>query len=184
MSLKDLTKDQHRNAETQAFVKILFSGSIDPKLYATYLYNQRPMYDMLEVCATFHGLFNDIPELPRSKAIYEDFLELWNDSEKSPYMCPVTEEYTRYILSIRNDPQKLLAHLYVRHMGDLSGGQMIAKKIPGSGRYYQFAGDIEDLKNRVRQKLNDDLADEAKVCFEYATRFFKEMMDFVNAKQQ
>lgn len=184
MSLKDLTKNQHRNAETQEFVKILFSGEMDPKLYATYLYNQHPMYNILEVCAKHHGLFDDIPELPRAKAIYEDFLELWGDTPGTPYGCAVAEEYTRYILSIRNDPQKLLAHLYVRHMGDLSGGQMIAKRIPGSGKYYQFDGDVEDLKNRVRQKLNDDLADEAKVCFEYATKFFKEMMDIVNAEQQ
>ena len=31
MSLKDLTKDNHTNAERQEFVKILFSGNIDPK---------------------------------------------------------------------------------------------------------------------------------------------------------
>ena len=33
---------------------------------------------------------------------------------------------------------KLYAHIYVRHMGDLSGGQMIMKKTPGPNRYYRF----------------------------------------------
>jgi hypothetical protein len=40
MSLKDLTHDAHKNAERQEFVKIMFSGNINPKLYATFLKNQ------------------------------------------------------------------------------------------------------------------------------------------------
>ena len=31
-----------------------------------------------------------------------------------------------------------MAHVYVLHMGDLSGGQMIARKAPGSGEMYQI----------------------------------------------
>ena len=29
---------------------------------------------------------------------------------------------------ILDDPEKLMAHIYVRHMGDLSGGQMIKEE--------------------------------------------------------
>jgi hypothetical protein len=36
MSLKELTHEAHQNAERQAFVKILFSGNINPRLYAEY----------------------------------------------------------------------------------------------------------------------------------------------------
>ena len=43
MSLKELTKDVHRDAERQTFVKVLMSGEIDPELYATFLANQHPM---------------------------------------------------------------------------------------------------------------------------------------------
>ena len=60
-------------------------------------------------------------------------------------------------------------------MGDLSGGQMIKKKIPGAGKLYMFEGDTDSLKTAIRSKLNDNMADEAKVCFEYATELFKEM---------
>jgi len=81
MSLKDLTKDNHTNAERQEFVKILFSGSIDPKLYATYLYNQFPMYELLEVCAMPHGLLTDMPAIMRAKAIRADFNELWGSDD-------------------------------------------------------------------------------------------------------
>ena len=44
MSLKELTYEHHRNAERQKFVKVLMSGSIDPKLYATFMYNQHHQY--------------------------------------------------------------------------------------------------------------------------------------------
>ena len=43
-NLKDLTKDVHRDAERQGFVKVLMSGNINPKLYATYLWNQHNRY--------------------------------------------------------------------------------------------------------------------------------------------
>ena len=61
MSLKDLVWEAHKAAETRPFVKVLFSGKINPDLYAAYLKNQHPCYEILEVCAMAHGLFNGIP---------------------------------------------------------------------------------------------------------------------------
>lgn len=177
MSLKELTYEEHKYAETRPFVKVLFKGDIDPLLYATYLYNQFPMYEILEVCTMPHGILNDVPGILRSKAIREDFDELWKDDSK-PALCPVVEDYVRYIISIRDDPKRLMSHIYVRHMGDLAGGQMIAKRIPGNGKYYQF-NNVDELKTKIRAKIDDSMADEAKVCFNYAARLFDEMMQHV-----
>ena len=52
MSLKELTYEHHRNAERQQFVKVLMSGHIDPKLYATFMYNQHQQYNILAVSYT------------------------------------------------------------------------------------------------------------------------------------
>jgi heme oxygenase len=183
MSLKDLTHAAHKAAETKPFVKVLFSGKIDPKLYATFLKNQHPCYEILEVCAMPHGLMSDYPTIRRAPAILSDFLELWGDDTSLPYMCPVVDEYIKYILSIKDDPKKLLAHLYVRHFGDLSGGQMIAKRVPGSGTMYQFDGNPEAIKNILRAKLDDSLADEAVVCFEFAGKLFEQMMSQVTTDE-
>jgi heme oxygenase len=178
MSLRELTKEAHTNAERQEFVKILFSGNINPKLYATYLKNQHPMYEILEVCAMPHGILNSMPDVCRASKINADFTELWDEADGEVTILPITEKYIKYILSIKDDPVKLMAHIYVRHMGDLAGGQMIAKKVPGAGQMYQFA-DPDALKVAIREKINDNMADEAKVCFEYATEFFRQMMDHV-----
>jgi heme oxygenase len=179
MSLRDLTKDAHTNAERQEFVKILFSGKINPKLYATFLKNQHPCYEILEVCSMIHpGLMSGLPDIRRAPAIITDFLELWGDDKEEAQILPVVQKYMDHIMSIKDDPKKLMAHIYVRHMGDLAGGQMIAKKVPGSGRMYQFE-DPDTLKVAIRERISDDMADEAKVCFEFATQMFKEMMELV-----
>ena len=178
MSLKELTHEAHRNAETQPFVKILFSGKINPELYAAYLKNQHPCYEILEVCAMPHGLLNGLTDMRRAPAILEDYLELHDPTQEEPKILPATERYIKYILSIKDDPKKLMSHLYVRHMGDLAGGQMIAKRVPGSGKYYQFENP-DALKAAIREKLDDSMADEAKICFKYAEELFKDMMTVV-----
>jgi heme oxygenase len=178
-SLKDLIWEEHKAAETRPFVKVLFSGKIHPELYATYLWNQFPQYEVLEMFAMRAGLLNDMPDIARAKKIYADFLELWPHKDRNPQVCDVVDDYVNYIKDIADDKDKLLAHMYVRHFGDLSGGQMIAKRVPGSGQYYQFGDDPEAIKEAIRPMLTDELAEEAKVCFNFAARMFDEMMDFV-----
>jgi hypothetical protein len=56
--------------------------------------------------------------------------------------------------------------------------------VPGSGRYYDFGDSPEVIKEAIRRKLDDSMADEAKVCFEFATKFFEQMMDVANEYQQ
>jgi heme oxygenase len=178
MSLRELTKDAHTNAERQEFVKILFSGTINPKLYATFLKNQHPCYEILEVCAMPHGLLTGLPDIRRAPAILSDFDELWPNQDEKVTILPIVKDYMDHIMSIKDDPKRLMAHIYVRHMGDLAGGQMIAKKVPGAGRMYQFQ-DPDALKAAIRERISDDMADEAKICFEFATQMFKEMMELV-----
>jgi len=178
-NLKELTWEHHKNAERQEFVKVLMGGSIDPKVYATFLWNQFPQYEMLEVMAMRHQLLLDVPGVLRSKAIIEDFRELWPSDQDPPRQCDVVKDYVDHIRNIMDDPHKLMAHIYVRHMGDLSGGQMISKKVPGQGKFYKFDADIKEYKEKIRAKIDDSMADEAKLCFDFATRLFKEMMQYV-----
>ena len=175
-NLKDLTKDVHRNAERQDFVKVLMSGKINPKLYATYLWNQHKKYDILEALAGAAGCLDGLPDIRRKIKIEKDFLELWSD-EELPTIVDSTREYIMHMKTIMHDPTLLMAHIYTLHMGDLSGGQMIAKKAPGEGRMYKFEGDNAELKELIRAKTNDDMAEESKYCFHASTELFKELME-------
>ena len=175
-NLKDLTWEHHKDAERQEFVKVLMSGNINPKLYATFLWNQHMKYDLLEALVSVTGLLIDIPGIWRKQAIYDDFVELWS-YEEQPVILESTKRYVEHMRSIMADFDALMAHVYVMHMGDLSGGQMISKKVPGAGRLYQFEGDISQIKDQIRSKTHDGMADEAKICFEFATKTFKELME-------
>jgi len=171
-SLKELTWEHHKNAERQEFVKELIGGTISKERYATFLFNLHPQYNLLEAFAMIHSIL----DTRRAPAIHEDYQELWN-SDTQPPLLPVVKEYMDHLLSIKEDPAKLMAHIYVRHMGDLSGGQMIAKRIPGEGRLYKFEEEVSVLKDRIRTRLDDSMADEAKICFDFATKMFQQMMD-------
>ena len=175
-NLKELTKEQHTNAERQAFVKVIMSGRINPELYATYLWNQHKKYDLLEALAGAQGLLNDLPDIRRKLKIEADFSELWK-KDVQPTIVPSTVEYIDHMRSIMLDPDALMAHIYVLHMGDLSGGQMIAKRVPGTGNMYQFDTDTDKLKEAIRAKTNDSMAEEAKYVFESSTKLFQELME-------
>lgn len=177
MSLKELTAEAHKQAETQPFVKLIFSGNITKEQYARYLLNQNLIYAVLEAFANDAGLLDDLPGIRRADHIKADLIELEADVPDLPNFktLPSTYEYFTHLGNIKNDPKKLLAHLYVRHMGDLFGGQMIAKKVPGSGKFYQFENP-DELKTAIRAKLDDSLAEEALVCFGFATKLFEELM--------
>ena len=176
MSLKELTAEKHKSAERQEFVKIMFSGEIHPDFYATFLANQHPVYEFLEINSMMHGLINGLPDLRRAPYILEDFQELWRYEDKKATIVPLVKDYLDHIKMLsETDPKLLFAHIYVRHMGDLSGGQMIAKRVPGSGKFYQF-NDADNLKTAIRERLDDSLAEEANICFDFAIEMFKQLM--------
>jgi heme oxygenase (biliverdin-producing, ferredoxin) len=176
--LKELTWHKHKEAERQKFVKLIFTGKITSDQYAIYLINQHAIYDILEAFAMSHGLFNDMPSIRRAPAIFEDFIELWGDTPL-PKLCNTVSDYHKHLFTIQSNPIKIMAHVYVRHMGDLAGGQILAKKVPGSGKYYQFEN-VDLLKKTIEDKLTIDMADEANICFDFASQLFKELSESID----
>jgi len=105
-------------------------------------------------------------------------LEYGFDQDKYPQadlLTRSTKDYLNYCEN-KDKPEDLIPHMYVRHFGDMYGGAMIAKKVPGLGMMYKFK-DKEGLKEKVRAILNDDMADEANICFEFAIRLFEELVE-------
>lgn len=173
MSLKDLTKEKHRDAERCAFSQKLISGDISVHDYANYLVQMGCVYQTLENKAYAYNLTQDMPGIARSWAIQQDIVELVSEDHGIPYLTS-TISYSHYLNDLK-DSNRILAHLYVRHMGDLYGGQIIAKKVPGSGKFYQFK-DRDRLIFTMRNKISDDLADEANIAFDYSISIMKELI--------
>jgi heme oxygenase len=176
MSLREITKDLHTDAERTEFAKKLLSGSISKEDYANYLYQMVLIYPIIEMGNNILGHFTNLPDIERSWPIYQDFIELAGMDHKYKWL-PSTVNYHNYLLELIHDSDRkhlIKAHLYCRHMGDLYGGQMIAKRVPGQGRFYKFK-DADKLKEQIRAELTDDLGDEARIAFVWAIKIMREL---------
>lgn len=173
MSLKEFTAEKHKQAESTLFMKSIFKGQLPLELWTDWTYQKVLFYTVIENSANRHGLLNDCSDIQRSYLIYQDYKEMSNNqSVKNTYRSAVIE-YHDYLQSIGDDPDKVMAHLYTWHMGDLFGGQMIKKVIKSPHRSLDFKN-TEQLKTTIRAKLKDSMADEANVAFDWAIKMMRE----------
>lgn len=174
--LKELTWENHQKAERTEHARKLLKG-MEPEEYHRYLYNQYVQYAALESIAKGEGVLDGIENIARAQYILDDMIELeqqYGITRDTNQLCPVVAEYVGHVMQLEYDG--ILAHMYVRHFGDMYGGQIIKKRNPGSGKMYEFEN-VEELKTVVRSKLKDSMADEANRCFEFAMQLFEELKD-------
>lgn len=174
-NLAKLTAENHRNAERNRFAKYLVSGKITPEHYACYLYNVYVQYQTLEKIAEHL----DLLDTHICDKVYKDFQEIKKQNRKY-VIFPTTKKYIDYLEKIKDQKKKIMAHVYVRHMGDMFGGQIIAKQVPGDASMYDFQNKQEQIKQSIRNRCDDSMADEANVCFQMVTEFFKECANEFN----
>ena len=175
MSLREITKDLHHQAETTVAAKLLLSGKITKEVYASWLYQLIMIYGPIEFGNKVQGFFDQLPGIERLPRIYQDFAELADPAATYTWL-PSTVAYHAYLIDLINDPARkhlIKAHAYVRHMGDLSGGQIVAKQVPGSGKQFQFEN-IDDIKPIIRAGLTDDLGEEACEAFRWNIKILRE----------
>lgn len=178
MSLRDLIKEKHDEAEKHRFVKYLFGGNIASAIYANYLYNQKLAYKALEDRANEFNILDDIKEIQRYESISNDLNNFQIDSKLYKEFAS-TSEYISYVSTLPSS--RILSHIYVRHMGDMFGGSMLKKVVPGNGTMYDFENKSE-LIQKLRSKLNDDMAEEANIVFDYAIRLYEELANEYNIR--
>ena len=61
--LKEATMGQHKAAEEQPFVGMMFGGQLTEQSYAIYLHNQIIQYAALESAAYEQGMLEELPEV-------------------------------------------------------------------------------------------------------------------------
>lgn len=136
----------------------LVAGRIRPGAYLVLLDGLLPVYRALEDGLRRHADAPALapvarPELFRATALAQDRAVLAERlgvgegrplAEGARYAARIEELADRY-------PECLLAHAYVRHLGDLSGGQILRRRLarspsigPAAVRFYEFP-EITDL---------------------------------------
>lgn len=169
MSLKELTADKHTLAEATPFMKAVFDKTMTMPTWADWSYQRSLFYKVIETRCAEAGYLEDLPGIERAELLMQDYNDMRTALNISHpiQIRRATLQYYTYLMSI--PPADVLAHLYVWHMGDMFGGQMIKKIVDAPHASLEFENAPMLMKN-LRAKLSDELGPEANVAFEWAIR--------------
>jgi heme oxygenase len=172
--LREVTQEKHQAVEALPFIQYLLQGNITQEHYVMYLAEMLEIYRHLENLAAMAGLLDDMPELPRAQRMRQDLDELSPDYQAE--LSSATRRYLDYLSTLYESERSadIFAHVYVRHLGDMYGGKLIARRVPGTGRWYEF-DNRGDLVKRFNAKLSMDLAPEALVAFDWFGKIFQDL---------
>lgn len=170
--LKEKIKQIHMDTQHHPFAVLLISGKLNKEIYAELLYNYLHCYSALETECEKINLFKGIEGVQRANLIKE---ELQSISSKDFIPMPSTTDYENYIRDIQ-DKNLLMAHIYIRHLSLLSGGQQLKLTCPSKGQSYYFY-DVERLISGIRAKLHEGLMEESLIAFKQVQNLFLELSE-------
>jgi heme oxygenase (biliverdin-producing, ferredoxin) len=199
--LREGTKKSHSMAENTGFIACFLKGTVEKNSYRKLVTNLYFVYSAME--EEMHKHSNDpllsqlfFPELDRKGSLEQDLAYYygsnWRDEVKP---SAATQKYIDRIHQVANEePSLMVAHLYTRYLGDLSGGQIL-KKIAqnamnlkdGQGTaFYEFERipNEKEFKQKYRAAMDnlpideataDRIVDEANDAFGKNMVMFKEL---------
>lgn len=197
--LRTETKDLHTAAERSGVMRTLARGQLTRRGYVALLANLAEIYRALETELSRHGdrpavAWLDLDALRRLERLEADIAAWHRADDAAPIIELTARDYAARLHHTGDEcPDLLVAHAYVRYLGDLSGGQIlrpIAARMLGAsdGRglsFYDFprVSDAGAFKQRFRARLDaiqdGDLCDrivaEAKLAFALHERLFREL---------
>jgi heme oxygenase len=161
------TAEVHRGAETRPFIHALMTGELTLGDYVRYLAQFAYVYSALEsrMPRPADPAILD-PALARFAAIESDLAALGVADWRAEHPAlPATAAYAAHIRGIGpDDVTAYIAHHYTRYLGDLSGGQAIARLVarhyeatPQQLAFFEFdrIANIVEYKREYRDGLNE-----------------------------
>ncbi|MDY6049472.1 MAG: biliverdin-producing heme oxygenase [Corynebacterium sp.] len=201
-ALKEATAQAHTTAEHSRFMGRLMAGELDTDHVIALTEQLHYLYTALEeaIARVQHdpriaAVYN--PALERSAALAHDLAALrgpqWESEIADP--LPATVNYRLHLTSLGTHGQAhlLTAHHYVRYLGDVSGGQVIARRLaqtsdisPEALTFYQFdlGMGLPHFRQAYRDGLNSlpltdsesrSLIEEAIAAFVFNTAIFTDL---------
>jgi heme oxygenase len=168
--LRSETKEAHTAAERSGIMRALLRGSIDRASYVALLANLAALYAALESIIDRHcddPVFApfDFAALRRLPSLRHDLARLSDDAGATVALEPATLAYVAHLHALeQNAPPLVIAHAYLRYLGDMYGGQIIkaivertvAAGVPDATTFYNFAAiaDLETFKTAFRDSVD------------------------------
>lgn len=156
--LRQDTRTLHTEVERSDFMRALLRGQMARAPYCLLLRNLHALYLSLEAALTANDNNPQVaaicmPALFRTRALERDLDFLHGPSWRSRLeVTPACQDYLRHLQDVAMvRPERLVAHAYVRYLGDLSGGQqlkhIVARSLqlaPGCGvDFYDFGDSLQ-----------------------------------------
>jgi heme oxygenase len=189
--LREATRELHAEVERAGVMRSLLRGELGRAGYCALLRNLHVLYQPLEQGLMRHATHPALvalvdPVLFRSDGLAQDLASLhgprWADEIA---VVPAARDYAAHLRDLdAAAPLHLAAHAYVRYLGDLSGGQLLASRVTrqlelaaGTGvAFYDFgpaatvAAHAKSLRMALDQLAQDEdeaaaLVDEACAAF-------------------
>jgi heme oxygenase len=132
--LRRETASWHAAAERSPLMAALIAGTIDRARYVALLANLLPIYRALESALQARHddarlAFARAPHLARAASIERDLVVL-AQGQRFDAMAAPAQAYAAHLEHLAaRAPLRLLAHAYVRYLGDLYGGQQLARTV-------------------------------------------------------
>lgn len=132
--LREGTRQSHTMAENTAFMKCFLKGIVEKEPFRALIANLYFVYSALEaelLRYASHPVVGLIyfPQLNRKANLEKDLAFYYGEDWR--HQIAVSEAGKAYVARIQElastEPILLVAHAYVRYMGDLSGGQSLKK---------------------------------------------------------
>jgi heme oxygenase len=207
--LRSETKALHTEVERSGIMPAFLRGQIERAAYCSMLRNLFEIYAALEPaldrCVDEPAIAAITrPELARVPALIADLQHLHGANWRTDLSASSAAiEYGQRLLELAvAQPQLLIAHAYVRYLGDLSGGQILKRIVvealqlrDGQGtRFYEFpeAPGAAALARDFRVALDatametsdiDAIVAEAKRGFRLHTQLFHELAAALSTTQ-
>ncbi|OUL24410.1 heme oxygenase [Nostoc sp. RF31YmG] len=132
--LREGTKHSHTMAENTAFMKCFLKGIVEKEPFRKLIANLYLVYSTLEEQLQRHSTHPVIsliyfPLLNRKTNLEKDLAFYYSEDWREQILAlEAGKAYVARIQEVANtEPALLVAHSYVRYMGDLSGGQSLKK---------------------------------------------------------
>ena len=142
--LRARTMGLHREAERSGILRDLLRGDVAPSAYAMLLRNLLPIYEALEHALEQPGrdpclAFLAVPAVYRADALRADIAHLTGSGAETLGLVPSAQDYAARVEACARSGrgEGLIAHAYVRYLGDLNGGQILKRLI---GRKFGLEG--------------------------------------------
>ncbi len=197
LRLREATAEAHTAAERTAFVRHLFKGTLPRDGYVAFIRALYPVYEALEEAMAAASADPAVrmaydPTLNRTAALAKDLAWFAGPDWASLPVAAPAAAYAAHLRTLASRaPAGLTAHAYVRYLGDLSGGQLMGKRVAtrydageAGTNFYAFPGigDIDARKHQYRGMLaalpldaaqQDLVVQEAITGFDFARAIFE-----------